>query len=715
MQIYQVIDKINDNQIFVPAFQREYVWKRKNVKALFTSLIKKRPTGTLLTWDTTNPPELKGEKKYSSEMGAVKLLLDGQQRVTTIYMIHQGKLPPYYSQREIRNDVFNLYVNLETLELEYYKKFAMQHNPFWVNLTEIFQKKKTSYDVRNALREQGKLSEDIEKLIDENFESIKSVSDREFPEQIIPIGTSIREAIDIFYIVNAGGVNLTEAELALAQISGYWPEARELFKAKLLELEEHGFAFRLDFIIYALLGVTHYMGSDLRRLHSDDNLQTIKHAWDRLDHQILGYVVNVLRDHAFVDHLGEINSDFALIPMITAIFKKPNGQLTEVEVKKAVKWFYYSQLRQRYTGQVPQKLDQDLAIVKNSSSPFDDLLGVIEQERSLDIEEKEFNGRDIRHPLFSLMRWYFKSKSATCLTSGVSIRQNMGKDYSLKNDHIFPYTVLKKHGYDTNNRLKYALAQELTNRAILAKVENRDKSDQVAEKYLKKARSQFPSALSKQCIPEDETLWELNSFEKFLAERRRILSAELNEFLRSITETDPAKVEVSIADMIDEGEHDSLEFKSSLRWDVDNGGLNKKLEKNVLKSIAAFNNGDGDGGTLIIGVDREGKVLGLENDLSTLNEDDVDAYERHLFQIVKTAFGDYAASKLKVRFHEILGSSQKVCEVIISRGVKPLLMQVEDKKGRKSMVLYVRMGNSSQPITEQIKMSDYIGMRFQGA
>jgi len=105
MQIYQVIDKINDNQIFVPAFQREYVWKRKNVKALFTSLIKKRPTGTLLTWDTTNPPELKGEKKYSSEMGAVKLLLDGQQRVTTIYMIHQGKLPPYYSQREIRNDV----------------------------------------------------------------------------------------------------------------------------------------------------------------------------------------------------------------------------------------------------------------------------------------------------------------------------------------------------------------------------------------------------------------------------------------------------------------------------------------------------------------------------------------------------------------------------------------------------------------------------------
>jgi len=43
------------------------------------------------------------------------------------------------------------------------------------------------------------------------------------PEQTIPVKASIREAIDIFYKVNASGVALTDAELALAQISGYWP------------------------------------------------------------------------------------------------------------------------------------------------------------------------------------------------------------------------------------------------------------------------------------------------------------------------------------------------------------------------------------------------------------------------------------------------------------------------------------------------------------
>ena len=119
-------------------FQREYVWKRPDVKALFSSLIYKYPTGTLLTWETTSPPELKGAKKYNPDMGAVKLILDGQQRITSIYMITKGRLPPYYTSEEIKTHVMGLYVNLLNLELEYYKKQAMENNPVWVDLTEIF-------------------------------------------------------------------------------------------------------------------------------------------------------------------------------------------------------------------------------------------------------------------------------------------------------------------------------------------------------------------------------------------------------------------------------------------------------------------------------------------------------------------------------------------------------------------------------------------------
>jgi len=92
--------------------------------------------------------------------------------------------------------------------------------------------------------------------IDDNINSIHKILDREFPEQTIPIKATIREAIDIFYKVNASGVALTDAELALAQISGYWPEARDIFKKKLGELENVGFVFRARFSCLRAVGLS---------------------------------------------------------------------------------------------------------------------------------------------------------------------------------------------------------------------------------------------------------------------------------------------------------------------------------------------------------------------------------------------------------------------------------------------------------------------------
>ena len=122
MKISQALDKIDEKQLFVPAFQREYVWKRDDAKQLVDSLIKEYPTGTMLTWETNTPPELKGPHKYDEKQGAVRILLDGQQRLTTLYMLIRGDMPPYYTAPEILNDTRGLYVNVETRELEYYKK-----------------------------------------------------------------------------------------------------------------------------------------------------------------------------------------------------------------------------------------------------------------------------------------------------------------------------------------------------------------------------------------------------------------------------------------------------------------------------------------------------------------------------------------------------------------------------------------------------------------
>jgi len=440
MKINQILDKIDEKQLFVPAFQREYVWKRQHAKDLIYSLINEYPTGTMLTWETNYPPELKGDHKYDDRQGAVKLILDGQQRITTLYMLIKDEIPPYYVPEDIMHDIRNLYVNVETLELEYYKKTTMQNNPLWVNITDIFKGKTRLRDIVEHLEQHKdgeRLSRERENKIDDNIRAIEKINDREFVEQIIPAKASIKEAIDIFYIVNASGVNLTDAELALAQISGYWPQARENIKAKLKELEKEGWVFNLDFMMYVILGVMHQIGSKMEKLHTKDNMPRIMEVWKQLEKDTLDYVFNIMKSRAYIDHTKEINSVYALVPIIVYAFFKGKERLDQTEIKKAMKWFYYSQIRQRYISQLPQKLDKDLRIIATEENPFDKLIKLIELERTLEISKDEFIGVGVQHPLWGLMNWYFKSKNAVCLSTGLSIRQNMGKKYKLEWDHIF--------------------------------------------------------------------------------------------------------------------------------------------------------------------------------------------------------------------------------------------------------------------------------------
>jgi hypothetical protein len=710
MKISTVLDKIDEHQLFVPAFQREYVWKREDAKQLMDSLIKSYPTGTMLTWETNKPPELKGKYKYNEKQGAVRILLDGQQRATTLYMLIRGTIPPYYTQPEITNDTRGLYANVDTLELEYYSKQKMENEPRWQNITDIFNRKVRAREIVRKLQDEGEtVSREQDDRIEDNMRAIENVLDRDFPEQTIPIKATVREAIDIFYKVNASGVALTDAELALAQISGYWPQARDIFKAKLEQLAGSGFVFRLDFIVYVLLGCMYHLGSDMRKLHGAENDEQIRKVWKILESQTLDYVAGLLRSHAFVDHTDEINSIYALVPIIAYCFDKGKLQLTDSEIGKIIKWFYYSQVRTRYVSQLPQKLDRDLRLVADTKSPFDELLAVIAEERRLEISADEFVGRSINHPLYGLMLWYFKSRNAVCFTTGLAIRQIMGKQYRLENDHIFPYSRLKKAGYGKDNRFKYALAQELTNRAILTQIANRTKSAKDAATYLASVQARFPRALELQSVPSDPELWKIENYERFLVERRKTLALELNSFLEGITASGKSTSAVSIDDLIAEGESDELEFKSSLRWDYKQECVNKKLEEVILKSIASFANGQG--GTLMIGVGDGGTPLGLERDYGSLGEGvDRDKFELHLRNLLKHAFGgSFATSKVHVSFPSIGG--MEICQIDVAQAHKPIILKILDKNGQPAEKFYVRSGNSSieMPLSE---MHSYVSERF---
>lgn len=712
-EIRQILDKIDANHLFVPAFQREYVWKRKDAKNLIYSLINNYPTGTMLTWETTNPPEIKGSQKFTPNLGAVKLILDGQQRITTLYMLIRNKIPPYYTEKEIENDIRGLFVNVETLDLEYYAATRMQNNPLWVNITDIFQRNIRAKDVIRRLEDINngeRLLREREDLIEDNFQKVEIIPNRNFIEQTVPVHASIKEAIDIFYIVNASGVNLTDAELALAQISGYWPQARHLFKQKLEKLEKKGWVFDLDFIVYVLLGIIYKQGSKMEKLHSFENKEKIQATWKQLDESILDYTCSLLQSQAFVDHSQEINSIYALIPIITYIHQKPGYKLNELEIKKVVKWFYYSQIRQRYISSLTQKLDYDLKIIAEKESPFDSLLNVIALERPLEITPGEFEGRDVRHPLFSLMRWYFKSKNAVCLGTGLQLRKNMGKKYKLERDHIFAYSVLRDSDYfNMENKYDYQLAQEITNRAILTKVENREKSALFADVYLQKVKESHPTALRLQCIPEDPALWKVENFKKFLEHRRKLLSEELNEFLENIAVTpDDIRTEVDLLEMIKSGENDFLEFKSTMRYNWRENHLDKRMEQVIIKTIAAFANKEG--GKLIIGTTDEGEILGLDADFGTLKEPTKDCFELHLRNLLNSSFGkEFTASNIQIRFPVV--DDKEICEVDIKGSIQPLYVTDLDKSGNKIKKFYVRSGNSSQELDIE-ESARYISKRF---
>ncbi|MDH3650632.1 MAG: ATP-binding protein [Saprospiraceae bacterium] len=187
-----------------------------------------------------------------------------------------------------------------------------------------------------------------------------------------------------------------------------------------------------------------------------------------------------------------------------------------------------------------------------------------------------------------------------------------------------------------------------------------------------------------------------------------MLASELNSFLTQITETTSDETTLDIREMISQGESHEVEFKTTMRYDLREQKINKKLEEVILKTIAAFSNSQG--GTLIMGVTDDMDIIGLENDYNTLKDSTKDGFELHLRNLVNSVYGiEFASNNLIVNFPVI--DDNEICVVDIKPGLKPLYSKVSDKNGQKIDKFYIRSGNSSpeMPITE---VASYINSRF---
>lgn len=123
--------------------------------------------------------------------------------------------------------------------------------------------------------------------------------------------------------------------------------------------------------------------------------------------------------------------------------------------------------------------------------------------------------------------------------------------------------------------------------------------------------------------------------------------------------------------LIGSGESDSLEFKSSFRWDLKENRTNRALETVIMKSLAGFLNGRG--GTLLIGVSDEGEILGLEPDYQSLKKRDRDGFEQALITAVAHQLGGDLAPYIQVVFHT--SHNKDVCRVIVEPAPRPVYLE----------------------------------------
>lgn len=158
--------------------------------------------------------------------------------------------------------------------------------------------------------------------------------------------------------------------------------------------------------------------------------------------------------------------------------------------------------------------------------------------------------------------------------------------------------------------------------------------------------------------------------------------------------------------LLEKGEGQYVEFKETLRYDAKKGETSRELERMSLKAIVAFLNSEG--GTLLIGVNDEGKATGLDGDYKTLTKKNRDGFENHLTTLVKTQIGLPFAKYVKARFESIDG--RDVCIISVRESHKPAYLKNGDKEHKEDF--FVRVGNSSQPYSMS-EAEEYIKVKWK--
>lgn len=699
-----LLTRIENRELVLPEFQREFTWNRSQSRDLVDSLLKRYPIGSLLFWTTAEVPALKNTPDFKPN-GRVDVLLDGQQRLTALYLLTKNGIPPYYRESDLADgkDPRQLYYNLETRDLGYYKRLEMGKNPRWVAVTDCFQDSGVS--LRLIVDEIADDSDERYVLYDrfsQHFQDLKNILELRPPVMFVEEDADLRHALTVFDRVNSNGTPLSEADIALAHMCSAWPDTRRVFKKKLSQLKSSGFEFSLTFLIRGMNAVVNGR-AEYKILHSNDE-EDLRAGWKSLGH-LLDYLINFLRDRAYIYSSDDLNTSNVLVPILAYLSQNGLRFQSEKDRKSLLYWMYGALYQTRYSGSVDQKLESDLNALL-SDEPIETLISVLKEDHGdPKVTSDDFDSRGVGHPLYNMSVVLIRAKNGVDWSNGLAMNQPIGEGFSIERHHIFPKSVLASAGWDSSRNLIHRKrVNEIANRVPLTKAGNLDIFYKAPSEYLPVVQGANPGNLGRFMIPDDPELWEVEHYERFLDERRRLLAGCLNELMEELRDegrgSGLAPRLADIRALIQKGESETREFKSTLRWHIHAERMDKEIEFAALKTVAAFLNSRG--GTLLVGVEDDGTIHGMADDRFKSD----DALMLHFTNRVRDWIGASFLRFLRQRIIEIDGKD--IFMVECQPAVTPAYLRTGNEEH-----FFVRTGPSTTSLPAS-QIHDYVQGHFFG-
>lgn len=684
-----LISEIQKGQIKIPKFQRDFVWSIDKTAKLLDSILKGYPIGTFILWETNerlNDIKNIGNLELPPIPDDIKVqyVLDGQQRITSLYAAFLGASIQKEGEKKI-TDYGLIFVDLEGNIENNDEQIILPQEPESKNITlnALLNLKYSTLREKYSNDEIDKIQEYKETFTTYDFSTV--VLRKE----------DIDSAIEVFTRINTGGQTLTLFEIMSAKT---YDEEQNFdmqaeFQKLLKELEVSKYETISSTVILNVLSLILSKNKECKRkvvLQLDK--QSIIDIWNDVI-SALKESIDYFRSVYRIPVSTLLPYDALLVPFSYFFYfqkEKPKGK----QIKYLEEFFWRISLSYRYSSSTESKLAQDIKridqILHQKRPNYDEIKVFLNSPQDL-IETGFSAGNSYCKAVLCLLAYYepkdFRDNGKVILDNSW-LKMANSKNYH----HFFPKSYLKKQGIGNEN--------SIVNITLVG-----------ADLNKRKIRAKAPSIYIQDFLDENEGLF--NSIKSHLIENIAdfgIHSDDYSVFLekraQEIFKALKNRIELKNKEVVEDpelkeliliGENEKLELKSTLRYDLRENKVNKKLEFVIAKTISAFLNSDG--GILIIGVDDDSNALGLEKDIETLSKKDIDGFELHLRNIIKKHLGSNFEKYLKVTFPTI--DDKTICKVQIFKSGKPVFATFEGKEN-----FYVRNGNSSIP-KNRAEQSEY--------